>query len=410
MRKPQADKVLLGAILLLLLFGVVMITSIGVPKSIELSTIKSNVLYPSCTDPRVDCYLLFKRHIIRLAIGMVLFFIMAKIPYRFWKKTAGLWYGLAVFFLLALFIIGRSFTTFARSWLVLFETSIQPTEFAKLALIFYLAHFFERKTNELENFHYGFLPFCIVTGLIAIPVLVQPDLGGFSILAAIAVSMYFIAGARVRYLVIGAMSALFLAFIALNVLPDSITQEYKGRLGGFFSSSETCEGEKSCWQTEQAKIAVGTGGFWGKGLTQGVGKSYWLPQATDDFIFAASSEELGFLRAIIIIFLYAIIAYRGYMVAQNAPDRFSMLVAIGITSWITVQAFVNIGINIGLLPVTGITLPFVSYGGSSLVSTLMGAGVLIQISKYASHNSSPGIYRGGDRRSHHAKFGPYTRN
>jgi cell division protein FtsW len=130
----------------------------------------------------------------------------------------------------------------------------------------------------------------------------------------------------------------------------------------------------------------------GKGLTKGVQKSYWLPQAADDFIFAASSEELGFFRITFVVLAFGVIAYRGFLIARYAPDRFGMFTAVGVTLWITGQAFINIAVNTGVLPITVITLPFISYGGSSLVATLMGAGVLLNISKYtpiSSYVSSP---------------------
>ena len=172
----------------------------------------------------------------------------------------------------------------------------------------------------------------------------------------------------------------------------------------------TKEGEARknyCWQTEQAKIAVGSGGVFGKGLTQGIQKSYWLPQATDDFIFAATAEELGFLRILFIIIAYVIIAYRGFMIANTAPDRFAMLIAAGITAWFTAQAFINIGVNIGIMPVTGITLPFISYGGTSMLATLAGVGVLLQISQTTTHSYANSFHRRRDRGSRFPKSRGY---
>jgi cell division protein FtsW len=209
--------------------------------------------------------------------------------------------------------------------------------------------------------------------------------------------MYFVAGARLRHLALGA----FIVFIA-SIIIFSTVDRVNSRIKAFMNQDQNCR-EDYCWQTEQANIAVGSGGFWGKGLTQGVQKSYWLPQAADDFIFAASAEELGFVRIIFVVIAYAVIAYRGFYIAFNAPDRFTMLTAVGVTSWITIQAFMNIAINIGLMPVTGITLPFVSYGGSSLVATLLAVGILLQISKYASQNA-PGTGRRWDRRTYNAKY------
>jgi cell division protein FtsW len=395
MQKTQADRPLLITILLLLGFGLVMITSIGVPKSIQLTA--PNILYPNCSDANVDCYLLFKNHLIRMILGLVVMVLAAKIPYRFWKKTSVFWYAAALMLLFLVLIMGSQYTTFARSWLVLFNQSLQPVEFSKLALIFYLAHWMERKNQDVGTFQFGFLPFCIVTGILLLPILLQPDLGGVLCVAFIAVLMYFVAGARMRHLALGA----FIVFMAA-ILIFSTVDRVNSRVKAFMNQDENCR-EDYCWQTEQANIAVGSGGFWGKGLTQGVQKSYWLPQAADDFIFAASAEEMGFVRIILVVIAYAVIGYRGFHIAYNAPDRFTMLTAVGITSWITIQAFMNIAINVGLMPVTGITLPFVSYGGSSLVATLLGSGILLQISKYASQNAS-GNGRRWDRRTYNAKY------
>jgi cell division protein FtsW len=397
MRKLQVDKWLLVTVMLLLVFGLVMITSIGVPKSIQLSAPK--ILYPNCNDAQVDCYLLFKNHLVRMLIGLVVMFIVSKISFRFWKKTSVFWYASVVLMLMVVLAFGSQYTTFAKSWIVLFNTSLQPTEFAKLALIFYLAHWMERKNQEIQTFQYGFLPFCIVTGVLLFPILLQPDLGGVMIVGSVAAAMYFAAGAKMRHMALGAV----IVFV-LGLLTVTMVGRVHERFQAFLNQDSDCR-ESYCWQTEQANIAVGTGGFWGKGLTQGVQKSYWLPQASDDFIFAASAEELGFLRIAIVIIGYGIIAYRGLIIARGSPDRFTMLTAVGVTSWIVIQAYMNIMINIGMMPVTGITLPFVSYGGSSMIATLIGIGVLLQISKHSSYET--GASRRGNRRTYNAKYSPY---
>lgn len=398
--RRAVDNWLLLAICALLVFGLVMITSIGVPKSIELSA--PHLLYPNCNDAEVDCYRLLKSQATKMLYGIIAMFLVAKIPYRFWRRTAVVWYGITVVLLMMVLIFGSKYTTFARSWIVLFETSLQPTEFAKLALIFYLAHFLERKNQEIGTFQYGFLPFCIVTGIMLLPILLQPDLGGVLTIGIVAVCMYFAAGAKIRHLALGGLVVLIVGMIvAFNI------EHVNNRFQAFLNQDDNCK-ESYCWQTEQANIAVGTGGFWGKGLTQGVQKSYWLPQAHDDFIFAASAEELGFIRIMFVVLIYAFIGYRGLLIARSAPDRFSMLTAIGVTCWVVFQAFINIAINIGLMPVTGITLPFISYGGSSLVATLIGVGVLLHISKHASEYT-PSAQRRGDRRSYHSKYSYYPR-
>lgn len=372
-QKSKGDRVLLFLILGLMIFGLVMIASIGVPESIKLSA--KNILYPNCGDANVDCYRVLKQHFVRLIVGGIAFFIATKIPSRLWKKLAVFLYGATVFTLLLVFIVGKTSNTFAKSWLPFFDTTIQPIEFAKLALIFYLAHWMERKNTEVATFQYGFLPFTIVTGIMALPIMLQPDLGGTLVVAIIAVSMFFAAGARLRHLALGGFVALLLGIILVTGV-----SRVRDRFQAFWGGDTNCV-ERYCWQSEQANIAVGSGGFWGKGLTQGVQKSYWLPQASDDFIFAASAEELGFVRIMLLVLVYAAIAYRGFRIAMYAPSRFTMLTAIGITAFIVGQAYVNIAVNLALMPVTGITLPFVSYGGSSLLSVLVAAGILLHISK-----------------------------
>ncbi len=392
--KPDYQLLLYTGILLVI--GLIMITSIGVPKSIQISA--PGVLYPSCDDATVDCYLLFKRHLIRMMIGIAAMFVVAKINYKLWEKISIWLFGLSILLLIVVLILGSSNNTFATSWLNIFNTSIQPTEFAKIALVFYLAHWFEKRRADVGNFQYGFIPFCVITGGFLLPILAQPDLGSSFVISAVAVGIYFAAGAKMRHIAVG-----FAAVAVISMLILLSTDHVRERFKAFVSTSAECR-EDYCWQTEQAQIAVGSGGFLGKGLAQGVQKSYWLPQASDDFIFAASAEELGFVRTALLVLLYGMIAYRGFMIAEGAPSGFAQLTAIGITVWITFQAFINIGVNINLFPVTGITLPFVSYGGSSLIASLIGIGILLNISKYSSHAS--GFHR---RRNSGARPAQYRR-
>lgn len=390
----KVDGILLITVIVLLIFGLVMITSIGVPKSIQLSA--PNVLYPNCEDAGVDCYLLFRNHLIRLIAGFVLMVAMAKINYQFWKKTAPFWFVATLLILLVVLFLGSRYTTFARSWLVLFNTSFQPTELAKLFLIFYLASWMEKKRDSIRSFQNGFLPFVVIVGALALPIILQPDLGSTLVIAMIATSMFFVGGARARHILLGVLVVAVAATVLLANLPH-----LRDRFTAFMSSDVSCR-EDYCWQSEQSKIAVGSGGLWGKGLTQGVQKSYWLPQATDDFIFAASAEELGFLRISLLVLAFTLIGWRGYRIARGAENRFVQITAIGLTAWIVFQAFINIAVNIALMPVTGITLPFISYGGSSLISVLLATGVLLQLSKHSDYENNRGGR--GHRRTYYSEY------
>jgi len=400
------DYILALTILGLVLFGIIMIASIGVPKSIDL-TKPAEVLYPICGASGVDCYYLLKKHVGRIILAAIPAFLFGfYFPFKYWRRL-----GIPFFFgsfiaLCLVLIIGKSFTTFATSWLTIFNTSIQPTEVAKLALIFYLALWMERKGRDIEDFHKGFVSFCILSGVIILPIILQPDLGSTMIFTLISVSMYYLAGARIKHLATGLMAALIAIAI---IVPFNDYLKYRVR-AYINPSGDNCQVTSAsgaardyCWQTEQANIAISTGGIMGKGLTQGVQKSYWLPQASDDFIFAATAEELGFVRTSIIVIAFFIIAYRGTLISRAAKDRFSMFTAMGITIWLSGQAFVNIGVNTGLLPVTGVTLPFISYGGSSMVATCLAAGILLNISANHTNNYEKNTpNRRGKRRTRYA--------
>ncbi len=395
------DTVLALAVLFLLIFGLIMITSIGVPKSISLSA--PDVLYPNCSDPSVDCYLLFKKHVFRLFVGIVAFMIALKLPSKFWKKTSLFLYAAVIILLFLVLVSGKDFGTIATNWLVIFDTSFQPSEFAKLAIILYLSYWLIKKKQSVESFQNGFLPFCIISGLIILPIVLQNDYGSAMVIGIIAMTIYFVAGAKVRHLALGVLVAMLATIVVVSAVPH-----VRERFQGFMRVGEECL-EDYCWQSQQANIAVGSGGFWGKGLTQGVQKSYWLPQASDDFIFAASAEELGFIRIIFVVLAYFLIAIRGYSIANRAPSNFEMYLAVGITTWISVQAFINIAVNTALTPVTGITLPFVSYGGSSLVASLIGIAILLNISKHTTYHANS-INRWRNRRTRYSQSGHYRRS
>jgi cell division protein FtsW len=399
-KSKKYDHILLIAVLIIVVVGIVMITSIGVPKSIRISA--PDMAYPDCADAAVDCYLILKNHVVRVFIGLVAMVIAWKINYRIWKKLSPLAFLAGVALLIFVLVAGDDNNTFATSWINIpalpFIDSLQPSEVAKFGLILYLAYFFSEKISmaKLQTWQDGFLKFALIAGLVIGPIVLQPDLGSALVLTAIAVVIYFLAGASWKHFVVGGMIIAMFSLIAISSM-DYINN----RVTSFISPDPECV-EDYCWQTRQANIAIGSGGFWGKGLTQGIQKSYWLPQAADDFIFAASAEELGFLRTVAVLLLYATIAYRGFQIANHAPNKFAMLTAAGISTWISAQAFINIMVNTALFPITGITLPFMSYGGSSMVMTLAAVGVLLNISKYTTFNAYSSN-RGGYRRPRRAK-------
>lgn len=409
-RRKKYDQWLLAAVLGIVAIGIIMVTSVGVPKSIDLSLKAADVsvTYPDCDIEGIDCYLILKNHVMRVIIGLVAMLFMWKINYKWWKKLAPIFYATGIGLLVFVLAAGTANDTIAKSWInfenVPIINSLQPSEVMKFGLIMMLAYYFGDKMSlqQLQRWDKGFLHFALIAGASVFLILAQPDFGSGLVLVAISAVIYWLSGANWRHFAVGGMIFIMFSTIAISVSDNNAT-----RFKAFFNPDAECH-EGDCWQTRQANIAIGSGGVWGKGLTQGIQKSYWLPQAVDDFIFAASAEELGFLRTLFVVFLYAVIAWRGFQIAHHAPNKYAMLLAAGIATWISAQAFLNIMVNTALFPITGITLPFMSYGGSSMVTTLAAVGVLLNISQYTKANAYR-LHGGGNRRSRRPQSRNYRR-
>jgi cell division protein FtsW len=314
-----------------------------------------------------DSSYFFKRQSLWLGIGLVVMFIASRISYHHWMKVSIPVMGLALVTLasLVLFKPGR----------LLFGTSVSPAEMAKLAMIIYIAHWLSSKEGLLGTLPYGLLPFTIIVGVITGLVILQPDFSEALLIVLVSVAMFFMAGADVVQFIIGILggSAAF-AFVVTQV-PYAIKrftpyiQDYRDPL-----SSPN-------WQLTQGLVALGSGGLLGLGPGSGRMKYQWLPAAHTDSIFAVAGEELGFVGCLLIIGLYAVLAYRGIRVANQAPDSFGRLLALGITCWFAFEALMNMAAVTGTIPFTGVALPFISLGGSSLVTCLIGVGILLSVSR-----------------------------
>ncbi len=313
-----------------------------------------------------------------LALGLTMV-----IPYRLWERYARLLFIGNLILLLTLFIpgIGNEYGT-AKSWLQFSIFSLQPSEFLKITLIFYLAVWLQKKESSIATFQEGFVPFVVLLCLSTFLVAIQPDLGSFLVFSAIASTMFFVAGGDIFHMCLGGASAAILG------LPIILHQAYiRNRFTVFFHillhPDDQTYRDGIGFQVYQALIAIGSGGLFGVGYGKSIQKFGYLPEVQSDTIFAAMAEELGFLRLLIVLSLYGIFVYRGFRIARHAPDRFGLLVATGITTGIAFQTLLNICVNLSLFPITGLTLPFISYGGSSLLTTLAGVGVLLNISMHS---------------------------
>ena len=372
----RADFLLLGIALGLTLFGLAMVGSVSVFDSYQLT---KGLVDRGLRDIPSNSFYLW-RSFLHVLVGLALMMIVSVIPSQVWGRYARPLFFLNLALLVLVFIpgIGNQYGT-ARSWLSFGIFSLQPSEFLKLTLIFYLAVWLQKRESLISTFKEGFLPFVVLLCLSTLIVAVQPDLGSFLVFTVIASVMFFVAGGNIFHLFLGGAAAAVLG------LPLILNEQYvRNRFIAFFTVLLHPENlqvrEGIGFQINQALIAIGSGGLFGVGYGKSIQKFGYLPEVQSDTIFAAMAEELGFLRLLIVLSLFGILIYRGLRIARHAPDRFGLLVATGITAWIAFQIILNIAVNIALFPLTGLTLPFISYGGSSLISTLIGMGILLNIS------------------------------
>jgi cell division protein FtsW len=308
-------------------------------------------------------------------IGLCVLPIVMRLDYRQYREPALIWTILAVVVCaLILVLFGRPVKGATR-WIHLGSFGLQPSELAKIAIIIFTAALLERRMNRIDDVSHSLLPMGVVLGIIVVLILLQPDLGTAASLTMIAAVMVFAAGLSYSYL-----AGLFLtALPALYLLV--VTQEYRWKRVVAFLDPES-DPLGAGHQLIQSKIAVGTGGIFGRGLMGGMQKLFYLPEPHNDFIYAVAAEELGLIGATLILGCFVVITWRGLRAGVRAPDRFGALLAIGLTTMIAFQAMFNISVVLGLLPTKGIPLPFVSAGGSSLLINLIGMGMLLNVSQH----------------------------
>lgn len=360
--KYAPDYLLLTTIVILLIVGLLLVYS--------SSHIWAEYKYD-------DSIFFLKRQLLFVGAGLVGMYIFMKIPYHFWSKHA-LWILLACFTLLLLVLVpGVGIVRGgARSWIGIGAFSIQPSEFVKLGLIIFIARMLARYPKNITKLKKGFLP---LTGLIFMSfglIMLQPDLGTGVVLVTTCMVMMYVAGARISHFMTLAMIGV-IGFVGLILSAPYRLQ----RVTSFLNPWEDPLGDG--FQIIQSLFAIGPGGLFGVGYGNSLQKYFYLPEPQTDFIFSILGEEFGFIGGIVMLSLFFILFWRGCRVAMYAPDEFGKNVALGITAMLTIQVMINISVVIGLIPVTGITLPFLSYGGSSLTLALCSVGVLLNISRYA---------------------------
>jgi cell division protein FtsW len=316
-----------------------------------------------------------KRHLLYLLIGLIATIGVMLFDYRRLKKWSRSILLASIILLILVLIpgVGRE-AGGARRWFKFFNFSFQPSEFAKLAVIVYLADFLSRKQNKIKDFFYGFLPSAIGLGAVGGFVLLQPDLGTAVSIMVIGAIMYFVAGANMVYLLWGFILSVPLLYIMVfNVAYR------RRRILAFLNPWLDPRG--AGFQIVQSFLALGSGGLLGVGLGKSQQKLFYLPASHTDFIFSIIGEELGLVGALAVVVIFILFLLNGAKIAFRAPDLFGQFVALGIVSKIGFEAAVNIGVTIGCLPTKGLPLPFVSYGGSALIFNMMAVGLLLNIGK-----------------------------
>lgn len=361
--KPhKPDYVLAIIVLILVVFGLVSIASAGIFISFEHF---GN-----------SYYYLQHQILYGVLIGTVVWIIVSKIDYHKWIKVSPFLLLATFVLLVAVFIpqVGIEHGG-AKRWINLGFTSIQPAEIVKLIFILYLAAWLEKRGKGIKDFYYGFLPFIFTLCMIALLIILQPDVGTLAVISMTAITIYFIAGANLWHIFTLGIGGILVFLGLIKLAPYRMA-----RFTVFLNPELDTQGIG--YQINQALLAIGSGGLLGLGLGHSRQKYNYLPEVIGDSIFAIIAEELGFIFCVALIILFVILAYRGFKIAMGAPDKFGRSVAAGITTWFVLQAFINIASMIALVPLTGIPLPFISYGGSSLVFSLAGVGILMNISKY----------------------------
>ncbi|WP_316568432.1 stage V sporulation protein E [Neobacillus sp. YIM B06451] len=363
-KKNSPDLILLAVTFALLAFGLIMVYS----SSAIWAEFKFN-----------DSFFFAKRQVLFAGVGIAAMFFIMNINYLTWRTWAVVIIIICFFLLLLVLVPGvGNVRNGSRSWIGVGAFSIQPSEFMKLAMIAFLAKYLSERQKFITSLRKGLVPSLGLVFIAFALIMLQPDLGTGTVMVGTCLVMIFVAGGRILH---------FAGLILLGAAGFAgliISAPYRiKRITSFLDPWS--DPQDSGFQIIQSLYAIGPGGLFGLGLGESRQKFFYLPEPQTDFIFAILAEELGFIGGSLILLLFALLLWRGIKIALGAPDLFGSFLAVGIISMVAIQVMINIGVVIGLMPVTGITLPFLSYGGSSLTLMLMAIGVLLNISRYVKY-------------------------
>ena len=318
-----------------------------------------------------DGSLFFRNHFYRVLAGLVVLLITAFVPYKKWLKWSPVWILFGIGLLIAVLFLGEGGT--AQRWIRIAGIRFQPVDFVRLALIFYLANAMVKNRDYLDQWKEGVLPQLIIIGIVSLLLLKQPDMGSAVILIIISTVIFITSGVRLRHLFVLSLPAIGMFFIFIR------SYQLK-RIFAYIDS--VFHGLPLTYQIKQSLISLGNGGVFGRGLDNSTQKLEFLPEPFTDFIFAIVGEEFGFLGSIIIMTLFLVIVMEGYRIAHKCEDESGAILATGITTGLALYAFLNAGVVCNLFPTKGLPMPFISYGGSFMITTLASVGVLLNISQH----------------------------
>lgn len=356
----RARNILFGSAMILICLGIVMIYSASAIYSLDVMK---------------DSAYFLKRHLLYLAMGSTLAYGAARINYRALRRHAKAILIVAIVLLVLVLIphVGAS-TGGARRWFKFLGFSFQPSEFLKIAIIFYMADFLERRKDSLHDIRYTVLPALFVLGLAVGLVFLQPDLGTAVTVALVIFILFFVAGFKISHLLTLVMIGVPALIVAMLAKPYR-----RKRILAFFHPWDDPQGVG--FQIIQSFLALGSGGIFGVGLGRSQQKLFYLPESHTDFIFSIIGEELGFIGAASVVILFILFVFAGMVIVFRSKNYFAQLFSLGLVSLIGLEAVINIGVSIGALPTKGLSLPFISYGGSALWANMVALGLLINISR-----------------------------
>jgi len=321
-----------------------------------------------------DSMYLFKNHLIRAAAGIFMIFLFSRIDYRHLIRYRKALMIIAVLMLLYVLFVGGETTKGATRWLRIGSMSFQPADFVKFALIINLSYMLAEKKDYVTNLYYGYLPMITYVMLISVLIAMQPNFSTASVIFISSMMLFFVGKVKIKHMAVTVLSIFPVAVLYVLSKPYIMSR--------LFSYSERTSGGDTNYQLSQAIIGFGNGALFGVGPGNSNQRDFFLPQSYDDFVFSIVGEEYGFIGVTIVILLFAIFFYRGLRLSKNLEDDFAKYLAFGITIIIGMNAIINMMVATGIMPTTGVTLPFISYGGTSIIFNSIALGILLNISTF----------------------------